>query len=188
MRFVNVTLLFLLIWTQAAGQDCGLSEVLKVAFYDKRVYDKVFIDIKGIENDSFVLPPGKYAFIFPDSVFTNCYPGIYEDLAWSWPREHKVHTMTYIQNDSSVVFVSYYIDSNPLFNILFDEIQISETEARVQFRTSCDCGERTIGTSHRFNVSLVREKAMWRITDLSSKDEVGCRWTYPGTSQKLNSH
>ena len=186
MKATQITLLLLLLLASARAQDCGLSEVLKVAFYEKAVYDKVFIDYQGIGTSRFVLQKGKYAFIFPDSIFTQCYPKVHEDLAWSWPTHHLMHTIPYVTNTSGIVFITYYMDKNIPFNIIFDEIRILEKEARLRFRTSCDCQELTPGTIHRFDIALVRDGQQWKISKLESKTQTGCTWTYPGVIRKEN--
>ncbi len=106
------------------AQNDRVKDILNIALYDTRVYDKVFFEYEGIGNFTSVLPRGTYVFIWPDSNLQLAYPDIKYRLATTWGSERKLNTMTYIKNDSSTVFVADNMDGNVKYYLVFNEIQI----------------------------------------------------------------
>lgn len=145
----------------------------------------MFFDYDGIGNPPFVLPKGKYSLIYPDSVFCIAYPEIAYDLSMTWANERKIQTLTYIKNDSGTVFVKSNGDNNMRFQILFDEIRISPNDAKVRFKTSCECRGNEIGTMHFFDADLVLNGKDWEIKTLVTRDVYGCKASYPGKTIKI---
>jgi hypothetical protein len=85
---------FFLLLGQAIAQDKvdEVKQIVGVLFHDPRMYSRLFFDYKGVGKVPFVLPPGKYAFISPDSAIRRVYPEIEESLAYTWPNERKLLT------------------------------------------------------------------------------------------------
>lgn len=161
------------------AQHSPLKEVFTTLLYDERVSNRVFFEYEGLGNFTSVLPEGKYAFIYPDSVFTLLYPEIHYDLAKTWGSEKKLNTMTYLQGDSSTVFVSDNLDGNVKFYILFEEVRFLEKEAKIRFKTSCESRHNGTGVMHFFDVTLIYDHG-WRIKEYDSYDVCGCKWKFLG--------
>lgn len=161
-KFLTIfALLFLTLGVYA--QDENLIPVVKAAFYDDKIYDKVFIDYKGIGEWPFVLPKGKYAFIVPDTTFQKICPNILNKLALGWARERKLQTMTLINEPTSTVFVSRSHDDNIDLLVEFSLILINSENAKLIFNTtSLDLKESLRDRYIKAEVSLKKKKGKWR--------------------------
>lgn len=180
-------LIFLALTVDLKAQaDTTLLKILKTTLYDDKVYSKVFFEYNGMGKDPFVLQKGTYAFIYPDSVFCQAYPDIVYDLSLTMATEQKFFTLTYIKDKLGTVFVKSSGDNNVRFQILFDEIRISDNEARIRFKTSCECQGNEIGTIHFFDADLVFRENNWKIINLIARDVYGCKPTYLGKPMKGN--
>jgi hypothetical protein len=168
------------------AQHNTLREALRTILFDQRIYNHVFFDYKGTGNFSTTLPKGRYAFIYPDSVFTLNYPEIHYTLALSWGTEKKMGTITYVKTDSSTLFVSNNMDPDVKLYILFEKILISGNNARFKFSTTCVFGDGETGTRHFFDVELVYDE-IWKIKRYSKHEVNGCRWEFPGRTISIDS-
>src|SRR5262245_13353622 len=141
MRYLLLMLIGLTPMAYAKAQEDVLMKLVGEVFYNKKIYGKVFFDYDGVGEFPHVLAKGKYAFIYPDSNFQAYYQNVHDKLSMTWGLEKKLYTMTYLINDLGTVFIKSNINSDPnlKYYIMFNEIQISESEAALKFSTSCNC-------------------------------------------------
>jgi len=113
-----------------------VKQIIESLFYDPKMYSRLFFDYDGVGKVPFVLPQGRYAFISPDSAILKAYPEIEESLAYTWPNEHKLFTLTYIEGDRGTIYVTknWLGDSNIRWMAFFDQINIEKSKAELSFR------------------------------------------------------
>jgi hypothetical protein len=137
VRYILVAVLLLSSYHKLSAQDDTLRQVIKTVFYERKVYDKIFIDYRLAEpymKDFDLLPEGKYAFIYPESIFQEKFPSIMNKLYGSFYSEGKLLTVTYVKEKDATVFITdHKADSNIELLIMFEKIFFSSKKAELVF-------------------------------------------------------
>ena len=150
------------------AQNDTLIAVLKEAFYNKKIYDNVFFDYKGLGEPPQVLPKGRYVLIRPDTVFQKVYPDVLADLAASWGTERKLFAVTLIHNDSlgDVLVKTKFSDINIERFVIFKKIWIKDKEASLSFLTTSFSEKEKKQKHYRIECDLRCNSGKWEITRL----------------------
>lgn len=160
------------------AQEDSVQRLISHVLFSKKVYPKVFFEYSGIGPSPHILAPGKYAFVYPDSIIKRLYPDIIEDLSITWAREKKLYTKTYLRSaELGTVFIKSNINSDPnlKFYLTFSLIEISGSNAHVKFETSCNCADYNDGLIFTFDAYLSLRREKWRINQLKISQREGCR-------------
>lgn len=164
------------------GQNETLVNVLKKAFYEKKIYDRIFFDYWGMGNVPYDFQDGQYTFIYSNKIFQKEYPEIMDKLSASWGAEGKVYTVTFIKEAASTVFIATNIlfDQNKKLFVIFEEISISQDDAKLSFYTNSIVAREELDDKYiQVEVFLKNRKGKWRIKELRVFSKPCCTNMFP---------
>jgi hypothetical protein len=175
-NLILVTCLLLTLNSGVFAQGSPELDWLRMAFFHKKAFDKVFFDYDSNNTNPGLSPSGKCAFILPDSVFRTIFPNIFDLIDGSWIDEKMVLTTELIQHEKGTLYATAYASNIEIETwVRFDEITRSNREVKIVFHTTDYSGKSPTKAFkyHKITTVIRRSPRGWRVKKMRVT-EIGC--------------
>jgi hypothetical protein len=105
-----------------------------------------------------------------------------DKLSASWGAEGKLFIVTFIKEPTSTVFIASNIlyDQNLKLFVVFEELSISENDAKLSFYTNSMVGRQELQDKYlQVQAVLKKRKGKWRIKELDIVSKPCCTGMFP---------
>jgi hypothetical protein len=138
-----------------------VAQAIKTLLLDGKISEKIFVEYNqsgGLHE----LPPGKYAFICPDTTFQKVYLGILRELTYSIKTDSLLYKKTFYRDSTQSIYINGRIGYE--LWIVFQNISVDENSANISFFTTSFRNEQLFRDKYVDVVGrLVKDESGWRI-------------------------
>src|SRR5260221_6413772 len=122
MKWVHSIILITLSHSAFAQISDNVAGALKALISTREVASKIFFEYSEGGEKPWALPPGKYAFIAPDTTFQKVYNGILDEFPYSVVTDGYVYKRIFFVDTSGSAYINCAINFELL--VVFEKISV----------------------------------------------------------------